>query len=177
METLTLNHSRLVQSSFLAVRIVIVLNRIFLGACLIGFTAAWIFPGWFSAWIGQTVPAADVASRLAGMRDMALTGILMAIASDRLLILLADIITTVSAGDPFIPANAIRLRTIGWYLVVLQLVNIPAALIGKVYPGMRSTPLGLNLSISGWMAILMVFVLSRVFAAGSAMRDDLEGTV
>jgi hypothetical protein len=27
------------------------------------------------------------------------------------------------------------------------------------------------------MAVLMVFVLSRVFAVGSAMRDELEGTV
>jgi hypothetical protein len=34
-----------------------------------------------------------------------------------------------------------------------------------------------DISIGGWIAVLMVFVLARVFAAGSAMRDDLEGTI
>jgi hypothetical protein len=32
-------------------------------------------------------------------------------------------------------------------------------------------------SIGGWIAVLMVFVLSRIFAAGAVMRDELEGTV
>ena len=29
----------------------------------------------------------------------------------------------------------------------------------------------------GWIAVLMVFVLSRIFSAGAAMRDELEGTI
>jgi hypothetical protein len=168
---------RLVQTSRLAVRAVTILNRLFLAACLLGLAASWIFPGFFHAWIAQTIPAADVATKLAGMRQLVVTGILMAIATDRLLVTLADIIASVSAGDPFIPANALRLRTIGWYLVVLQLVNIPAALIGRVFHSMGSTGPALDISISGWLSILMVFVLSRVFAAGSAMREDLEGTI
>jgi hypothetical protein len=32
-------------------------------------------------------------------------------------------------------------------------------------------------SAAGWLAVLMVFVLSRVFSVGSAMREELEGTV
>jgi hypothetical protein len=42
---------------------------------------------------------------------------------------------------------------------------------------MGSAAPDVTFSPGGWIAVLMVFVLSRVFAAGSAMKDDLEGTV
>ena len=32
-------------------------------------------------------------------------------------------------------------------------------------------------SINGWLAVLLTFVLARVFAQGALMRDELEGTV
>ena len=32
-------------------------------------------------------------------------------------------------------------------------------------------------SINGWLAVLLTFLLARVFAEGTLMRDDLEGTV
>ena len=32
-------------------------------------------------------------------------------------------------------------------------------------------------SISGWLAVILTFVLARVFAEGTLMREDLEGTV
>ena len=32
-------------------------------------------------------------------------------------------------------------------------------------------------SINGWLAVLLTFLLARVFAEGTRMRDDLEGTV
>jgi hypothetical protein len=32
-------------------------------------------------------------------------------------------------------------------------------------------------SINGWLAVLLTFLLARVFAVGTRLRDDLEGTV
>jgi hypothetical protein len=32
-------------------------------------------------------------------------------------------------------------------------------------------------SINGWLAVLLTFLLARVFAEGTLMREDLEGTV
>jgi hypothetical protein len=32
-------------------------------------------------------------------------------------------------------------------------------------------------NLAGWLVTLLVFVLARVFAAGTAMRDELEGTI
>jgi hypothetical protein len=34
-----------------------------------------------------------------------------------------------------------------------------------------------NVHITGWLAILMLFVLAQVFLEGTRMREDLEGTV
>ena len=34
-----------------------------------------------------------------------------------------------------------------------------------------------NFSLTRWLAVLLLFVLSRVFEQGARMRDDLEGTV
>ena len=32
-------------------------------------------------------------------------------------------------------------------------------------------------SPSGWLAVILAFVLARVFAEGALMREDLEGTI
>ena len=34
-----------------------------------------------------------------------------------------------------------------------------------------------NFHVSGWLAILLLFVLAQVFLEGTHMREDLEGTV
>jgi hypothetical protein len=114
---------------------------------------------------------------MTGVRWLIVIGIAGSAATDRILVALVQVIATVGAGDPFVRANAQRLRTIAWALVVLQLLDIPGGLIGKFYPGMGSFAPSDTISIVGWISVLMVFVLSRVFAAGSAMRDELEGTV
>ena len=101
----------------------------------------------------------------------------MSVAADRIFVSLAQIIATVSAGDPFILANARRLQIIGWSLLALQLLEIPGALIARFFPSMGNAAPDATFSIGGWIAVLMVFVLSRIFAAGAVMRDELEGTV
>ena len=34
-----------------------------------------------------------------------------------------------------------------------------------------------NFSVAPWLAVLLLFVLARVFAEGTRMRSDLDGTV
>ena len=108
---------------------------------------------------------------------MLLVGITMAVSVDRLFVLLSRMIDSVLADDPFSSLNARRLKAIGWALLVLQLLDIPAHLIEVHFPALASETPDALFSPGGWIAVLMVFVLSRVFAAGSAMRDELEGTV
>ena len=171
------NKDRLIKGSRLVVRIAIVLNRLFLVAVVVGLLLSWIFPAQFVALLLQPSPGTDVQSALTGVRLLMLLGVAMAVATDRLLAPLAQIIASAGAGDPFISANARRLQTIGWALLALQLLDIPGALLEKFFPSLGSAAPDVTFSPGGWIAVLMVFVLSRVFAAGSAMRDDLEGTV
>src|SRR4029434_9147992 len=91
---------------------------------------------------------------------------------------LLAIVETVREGDPFVAANASRLQAIAWLLLVLQLLSLVIGAIGKAI----STPahpvhLDAGFSINGWLAVLLTFVLARVFAEGAGMRDDLEGTI
>jgi Protein of unknown function (DUF2975) len=171
------NKDRLIKGSRLVVRIAIVLNRLFLLAVAVGLLLSWIFPAQFVPLLLQPSPGTDVRSAATGLRLLMLLGIAMAVVTDRLLAALAQIIASAGAGDPFISANARRLQTIGWTLLALQLLDIPGALLAKFFPSLGSAAPDVTFSPGGWIAVLMVFVLSRVFAAGSAMRDDLEGTV
>ena len=85
---------------------------------------------------------------------------------------------TVREGDPFVAANAARLQTIAWVLVALQLLSMIIGGIANVISSpAHPVDLDAGFSISGWLAVLLTFLLARVFAEGTSMRDDLEGTV
>jgi hypothetical protein len=113
-----------------------------------------------------------------GLRAVAVLGLVGIPLNYAVLDQLLEIVRAVRAGDPFIPANARRLQTIAWALLALQLLSMVIGAIAKAV----STPahpvhLDAGFSISGWLAVLLTFVLARVFAQGTLMRDDLEGTV
>ena len=81
---------------------------------------------------------------------------------------LLGMVETVRMGDPFVAANAYRLQAIAWALLALQLLSIVIGEIGKAI----STPahpvqLDAGFSINGWLAVLLTFVLARVFAHGA----------
>ena len=170
-----LEKDRLIKTSRFVVRTGFIVNRLFLAAVALGLLLSWIFSSQVATLLIQQNPGTDVRSEMTGLRLMMLLGMAMSVAIDRLFVALTQIIETARAGDPFISANALRLQTIGWALLALQLLNIPAALIERYFPSM-GTP-DSAFSAAGWMAVLMVFVLSRVFAVGSAMREELEGIV
>jgi hypothetical protein len=91
---------------------------------------------------------------------------------------LLAILNSVELGDPFVTANAIRLRVIGWLMIVGQVIGIPldfavrnaAILLGN-------HDVGYEFSLNGVLAILLVFILADVFKRGAEMREVLEGTV
>jgi len=172
------NHNdRLIKGSRLVVRVAIVVNRAFFSGVIALLLVSAILSTRFVPLLIPQTSAPDLSSALTGLRLLMLVGLAMAVATEIVLRALAQIIASTSAGDPFIAANAHRLQTIGWALLGLQLLAIPCALLDKFCPALGSAAPGATFSPGGWLAVLMVFVLSRVFASGSAMRDDLEGTV
>lgn len=126
----------------------------------------------------KLAPSPEAERVVLGLRAVAVLGLGGIGLNYVILRRLLAMVETVRAGDPFVAANADRLRAIAWTLLALQLLGLVIAAIGKAI----STPahpvdLDAGFSINGWLAVLLTFVLARVFAEGALMRDDLEGTV
>lgn len=168
---------RLVEGSFVAVALALLANWIFLAAVVVGLALSFLFATDFAAMLAPSRSGPDLSALMSGLRWLMVVGIVMAAAIVPLLRSLANIVGSVADGDPFIAANAQRLQTIGWALLVLQFLDLACILIDHRFPSLGSAASGGEVSVGGWLAVLMAFVLSRVFAAGSAMRDDLVGTV
>ncbi|HEX8449812.1 MAG TPA: DUF2975 domain-containing protein [Allosphingosinicella sp.] len=91
---------------------------------------------------------------------------------------LLEMIGTVRAGDPFLPENAARLRTIAWCLLVVQLFDLACGVfIGILTRAGADLGGGWDPSLGGWVAVLLLFVLARVFEEGARIRADLEAVV
>jgi hypothetical protein len=123
-------------------------------------------------------PSPDADRLIMGMRAIAAVFLVAIPLHYVVLKRLLAIVGTVRAGDPFVAANAFRLQAIAWTLLALQLLSLVIGAIAKAV----STPahplhLQAGFSISGWLAVLLTFLLARVFAEGALMREDLEGTV
>jgi hypothetical protein len=123
-------------------------------------------------------PSPEAERLVMGLRAVAVLGLgaipLHYVVLKRLL----AIVETVRGGDPFVAANASRLQAIAWALLALQLLSL---VIGAIAKSVSTPAHPLNLdagfSINGWLAVLLAFLLARVFAQGTLMREDLEGTV
>jgi hypothetical protein len=123
-------------------------------------------------------PSPDASRLVMGLRAIAVLGLATIPLNYVVLKRLLAMVGTVREGDPFVAANAQRLQTIAWTLFTLQLFSLVIGAIAKTV----STPahplhLDAGFSINGWLAVLLTFLLARVFAEGTLMREDLEGTV
>jgi hypothetical protein len=123
-------------------------------------------------------PSPEAERLVMGLRAIAVLGLATIPLNFVVLRRLLAIVETVRMGDPFVAANAHRLQAIAWALLALQLLSLVIGAIGKAV----STPahpvhLDAGFSINGWLAVLLTFLLARVFAEGTLMREDLEGTV
>jgi Na+-transporting methylmalonyl-CoA/oxaloacetate decarboxylase gamma subunit len=120
----------------------------------------------------------DADQVIMGMRAIALLGLIGIPLNYAVLKRMLAIVLTVRAGDPFVAANAHRLQAIAWVLLALQLLSVVIGAIGKaVSSPAHPVHLDAGFSISGWLAVILTFVLAHVFAEGTHMREDLEGTV
>ena len=171
------SYSAALPIAYVVLRILIVLNWFF-GACILGLLAyTFINEPWTMKALGVTsYPNAQTV--LMGMRVIAALGVVSVPLNYAVLKRLVAMVETVRAGDPFVAANAYRLHAIAWFLLALQVMSMIIGGIGEAV----STPkhpvdLDAGFSINGWLAVLLAFVLARVFAEGTLMREDLEGTV
>ena len=123
-------------------------------------------------------PSPEAERLVMGMRFIAALGLVAVPFNYVVLKRLLAIVQTVRDGDPFVAVNATRLQTIAWALLALQLLSMVIGGIAKAVeiPG-RPLNLDAGFSMNAWLAVFLVFLLARVFAEGTQMRDELEGTV
>jgi hypothetical protein len=123
-------------------------------------------------------PSPEASRLVMGLRVIAVLGLVAIPINHSILKRLLAMVETVRARDPFAAANAARLRSIAWALLALQLLSLVIAAIAKAV-AMPGHPLHLDagFSVTGWLAVLLTFLLARVFAEGTLMREELEGTV
>ena len=123
-------------------------------------------------------PSPDAHRVVVGLRTVAVLGLAVIPLNYVVLKRLAAIVETVRTGDPFVATNAHRLRAIAWALLTLQVLSLVIGTIGKALSSpAHPVHLDAGFSINGWLAVLLTFLLARVFAEGTRMREDLEGTV
>ena len=172
-----MRHSTALPIAWITLRILIVLNWIYgaiILAILVGLIAV---DQWTMTALGM-FPSSENQPLLIGLRAIAALGLVSVPLNLAVLKRLIAMVQTVRAGDPFVATNAYSLNTIAWVLLAQQLLSLVIGLIGKSV----STPahplhLDAGFSPSGWLAVILTFVLARVFAEGTLMREDLEGTV
>lgn len=157
-------------------RLLIILNWL-LGAAILALLLVMPNERWIMSAF-DLAPSPDTDRLVMGLRAVAALGLLSIPLNHMVLRRLLTMVGTVRTGDPFLAANAQRLQAIAWILLVLQLLSLVIGAIGKAV----STPahpvhLSAGFSINGWLAVLLTFVLARVFAEGAVMREELEGTI
>lgn len=128
--------------------------------------------------IAKERPGIDTSNLLPGLLSIFALGLLVLGLIWTIMRKLLAIIDSVEDRNPFVIANAIRLRAIGWLMVGVQIVGLPlATAAGNVADIFGENDVGFELPLNGILAILLVFILAGIFELGAEMREELEGTV
>jgi hypothetical protein len=155
-------------------RVLIVTNWLF-GAAILGLLI-WTFLA--AEFVARALGTDESPRAVIGMRLIMVVGILAAPVTNAILTRLLSIVETVRAGDPFVTENASRLQTIAWSVLALELTRfVVVGIANSVSTPARPVHIDLNLSVTPWLAVLLLFVLARVFDHGARMREDLDGTI
>jgi hypothetical protein len=123
-------------------------------------------------------PSPDADRLILGLRAIAVIGLVSIPLNLVVFKRLLAIVESVRAGAPFVAASASRLQAIAWALLALQLLSlVVGAIADAISTAAHPLHFDAGFSVNGWLAVLLTFVLARVFAEGALMREDLERTV
>ena len=162
--------------AYVVLRILIVVNWLS-GAAIFALLVAAPTRQWIMTSLGLS-PSPEADRLVFGLRGIAVIGLVAIPLHYVILKRLLAMVETVRAGDPFVAANASRLETIARAMLVIQILSlIIGAIADSVSTPLHPVKLNAGFSASGWLSVLLTFLLARVFAEGALMREDLEGTV
>ena len=136
---------------------------------------SFVAEGAIVAALAKDNPARSPAATLSAMRFVMLIGLLMVPLAHLLLTRLRAIVASVQEGDPFVAANARRLTAIAWALLGIQIVDLGFGIVSMTWD--LEEEMAWSFALTPWLAVLLLFVLARVFEHGTRMRDELAATI
>lgn len=161
-------------------RLLLKFSRIFnFVACLmiaLAIPASFIFEPFFTAFFTKRPPSIDPAWLMPVLRTWLVLAIPLAASVHVLLTRALEMVATVGSGDPFVPANAERLKTIAWCLLITQLLGLSFGVMAGLMNAAGSS-IDWDFSLTGWISVLLVFVLARVFEEGARMREEVNAMI
>jgi hypothetical protein len=170
------SYSAALPIAYVVLRLLIILNWL-VGAAILALLVVMPNEQWIMSALDLS-PSPEAGRVVMALRAIALVGLATIPLNHIVLKRLLAIVATVRAGDPFVAANASRLQAITWALLALQLLSLVIAAIAEsVSTPAHPLDLEAGFSVNGWLAVLLTFVLARVFAEGALMRDDLDGMI
>jgi hypothetical protein len=170
------HYSAALPIAYVVLRLLVLFNWL-LGAAILALLVVMPSREWIMSAF-QLSPSLEAERMIWGLRGVALLGLATIPLNYMILKRLLAMVATVRRGDPFVPANAQRLLGIAWALLALQIIGIAIGAIGdSLSTPQHPVDLDAGFSVNGWLAVLLTFILARVFAEGTVMRDELEGTI
>lgn len=139
--------------------------------------ASFLFEPAFIEFFSKRPPRIDPDWLMPTLRIWLLLALPMVAAIHILLSRLLAVVETVGSGDPFVPMNAARLKTIAWCVLAIQLLHLAFGMMAATLNAAGSNVDWTFSGLTGWVAVLLLFVLARVFEEGTHMREDLETMV
>ena len=172
-----MKHSSVLSVAWVALRTLMVLNWLY-GVLIFSLLLISLQAG---EWTWRALGVGSIAGHegiITGMRSIMAIGIVSVPIAFVFFRELLRIVESVRAGEPFTVENAGRLKIIAWALLALEMLHIGVVAIASTV-STKEVPLRIsgNFNVTGWLAILLLFVLAQVFLEGARMHDELEGTV
>ena len=173
-----MRNDHVLRGATILLRLMLVLNLVLLAAFAVALILSWPFGDLLAHRLAVKYgPSLDLGHAVTVMRLMVILGLASALAIHPIFASLLRIVSTVQAGDPFVDANATLLTRIGWALLILQVLDLALGGLMRWMTVLKLDSTGWTPSLGGWIAVVMIFVLARVFRIGARMRDDLAATV
>jgi hypothetical protein len=143
---------------------------------VVAFPASFVFEPLFGEFFSKQPPRIDAAWLVPSLRLWIVLAIPMVAAAHVLFSRLLDVVETVRVGDPFVPENAARMKTVAWCALAVQLLDLTFGVMAATMNAAGSN-VEWRFSAKGWLGVALLFVLARVFEQGTRIRADLEAVI
>lgn len=139
---------------------------------LLAIPASFLFEPTFFQFFSKQPPRVDSSLLIPVLRTWMVLALLMVALVHVQLSRLLAVVATVNS-DPFVPENAVRLKAIAWCMLGIELLRLVFGVMAGAMNAAGSN-IDWKFSASGWVAVVLLFVLAQVFEVGTRLRADLD---